>query len=363
MLQAALAAHVHDAKAHYYLGNYWYANRQYTEAIACWEKSVQYDASFPTAHRNLALAYYNKQQDAQKALTSLERAFTLNPTDARVLMELDQLYKQLNKPHAERLALLEKYLDLTVDRDDLYLERVTLYNLLGQFQRARQLLAARIFHPWEGGEGKVVGQYLLCHLEQAKEAILQGAYIEALELLEAAETYPHNLGEGKLYGAQENDIFYLKGCCYEALDQPAQAEALFRKATQGLSEPAQAVYYNDQQPDKIFYQGLGWKKLGTPDQATTIFQRLIDFGAAHLNDKIRIDYFAVSLPDLLVFDQDLDLRNRIHCHYLMGLGHLGLGQATQAEEHFQAVLAANANHLGAFFHRKMNRLILQPTVV
>jgi tetratricopeptide (TPR) repeat protein len=324
---------------------------------------VQYDASFPTAHRNLALAYYNKQQDAQKALTSLQKAFALNPTDARVLMELDQLYKQLNKPHTERLALLEKYLDLTVDRDDLYLERVTLYNLLGQFQQARQLLAARIFHPWEGGEGKVVGQYLLCHLELAKEAILQGAYTEALELLEAAETYPHNLGEGKLYGAQENDIFYLKGCCYEALVQPAQAEALFRKATQGLSEPAQAIYYNDQQPDKIFYQGLGWKKLGTPDQATTIFQRLIDFGAAHLDDKIRIDYFAVSLPDLLVFDQDLDLRNRIHCHYLMGLGHLGLGQVTQAEEHFQAVLTANANHLGAFFHRKMNRLILQPTVV
>jgi tetratricopeptide (TPR) repeat protein len=363
VLQAALAAHAHDAKAHYYLGNYWYANRQYAEAIACWEKSVHYDASFPTAHRNLALAYYNKQQDARKALKSLQQAFALNPTDARVLMELDQLYKQLNKPHAERLALLEKHLDLTTDRDDLYLERVTLYNLLGKFDQARQLLAARIFHPWEGGEGKVVGQYLLCHLELAKEAVLKGAYVEALALLEAAETYPHNLGEGKLYGAQENDIFYLKGCCYEGLGQAAQAEGYFRKTTQGLSEPAQAIYYNDQQPDKIFYQGLGWKKLGTPDQATAIFQRLIDFGAAHLDDKIRIDYFAVSLPDLLVFDQDLDLRNRIHCHYLMGLGHLGLGNAAQAEEHFQAVLASNANHLGAFFHRKMNRLILQPSEV
>ncbi|MBT1685438.1 DUF5107 domain-containing protein [Fulvivirgaceae bacterium PWU37] len=363
VLQAALVVNPRDAKAHYYLGNYWYANRQYADAIACWEKSVQYDASFPTAHRNLALAYYNKQQDAQKALKSLQQAFALNPTDARVLMELDQLYKQLNKPHAERLALLEKHLDLTVDRDDLYLERVTLYNLLGQFQQARQLLAARTFHPWEGGEGKVVGQYLLCHLELAKEAILQGSYSEALELLDAAEVYPHNLGEGKLYGAQENDIFYLKGCCYEALGQPAEAQAHFRKATLGLSEPAQAIYYNDQQPDKIFYQGLGWKKLGTPAQATAIFQRLIDFGAAHREDKIRIDYFAVSLPDLLVFDQDLDLRNRIHCHYLMGLGHLGLGQAAQAEEHFQAVLAANANHLGAFFHRKMNRMILQPSVV
>ena len=86
-------------------------------------------------------------------------------------------------------------------------------------------------------------------------------------MLEAAEVYPHNLGEGKLYGAKENDIFYLKGCCLEALGMAEKANEFFTKATHGLSEPVQAIYYNDQQPDKIFYQGLGWKKLGQLEKA------------------------------------------------------------------------------------------------
>ncbi|HEY9046845.1 MAG TPA: DUF5107 domain-containing protein [Ohtaekwangia sp.] len=355
VLQYAIAANTADAKAPYYLGNFWYANRQYTEAIACWEASINLDPSFPTVYRNIALAYHNKQNNEQKALKALEKAFALDSTDARVLMELDQLYKKLNKPHQERLALLEKHLALTEDRDDLYLERITLYNHLEQYEKARQLLEARIFHPWEGGEGKVVGQYLTAHIELAKLAIAQGQYQSALTLLEKAEVYPHNLGEGKLYGAQENDIFYLKGCCYEALGKQIVANEYFNRATVGLSEPVQAIYYNDQQPDKIFYQGLAWKKLGEHAKAEKIFKRLIGFGEEHLFDKIKIDYFAVSLPDLLVFDQDLDLRNKIHCHYLMALGNLGLGNgnAAEAEKNFDIVLKHNVNHLGAFIHKNM----------
>ena len=49
-----------------------------------------------------------------------------------------------------------------------------------------------------------------------------------------------------------------------------------------------------------------------------------------------MDYFAVSLPDFLVFEDDLDRRNRIHCHYMMALGYLGLGERGQAETHFAA---------------------------
>jgi len=59
-----------------------------------------------------------------------------------------------------------------------------------------------------------------------------------------------------------------------------------------------------------------------------------------------MDYFAVSLPDFLVFDVDLNERNRTHCHYMLGLGYLGLGDQAAAREHFEAVLAADANHLG-----------------
>lgn len=361
VLECAMFYNAADAKAPYYLGNYWYAHRQYTEAIECWEKSLRADDQFPTVHRNLALAYHNKLGNFNEALHSLEKAFSLDTTDARVLMELDQLYKKLNKPHNERLGLLEKHLPQTEERDDLYLERVTLYNHLGNHERARELLEARKFHPWEGGEGKVVGQYLICCLENAKKLIEETRYEEAIRCLNDAEHYPDNLGEGKLYGAQENDIHYLLGCAYEGLRQSEYATEYFKRATIGLSEPVQAIYYNDQQPDKIFYQGLAWKKLGQPDKAEKIFNRLISFGQSHMNDKIRIDYFAVSLPDLLVFDLDLDLRNRNHCHFLIGLGYLGLnhGKQHEAEMHFNIILENDINHFGAALHKKMIQTIAQ----
>jgi hypothetical protein len=60
-----------------------------------------------------------------------------------------------------------------------------------------------------------VGQFLACHLELAKEALNNSEYTKAFTLLERAQTYPDNLGEGKLLSAQENDIFYLKGLVYE----------------------------------------------------------------------------------------------------------------------------------------------------
>jgi tetratricopeptide (TPR) repeat protein len=355
VLQSAMELNPQDAKAPYYLGSFWYDKRQYREAIECWEHSVQIDDSFPTVHRNLSLAYYNKLHDPQRALASLQKAFALDTTDARVLMELDQLYKKLNTSHQQRLAFLEKHLSLVESRDDLYLERVTLYNQLGDYQNAKDLIAAYKFHPWEGGEGKVVGQYLLCHLELAKQALKEGKAEDALRLLEEAENYPWNLGEGKLYGTQENDIHYLKGLAYEQLGDQVKSKAYYQKATEGISKPVQAIFYNDPQPDKIFYQGLAWMKLGEGERALAIFRRLIDFGRQHLNDEISIDYFAVSLPDLLVFDADLNLRNKIHCLYLMGLGHLGLGNGDmdKAESYFNEVLSLDVNHQGAATHKIM----------
>jgi len=288
-----------------------------------------------------------------ESISLLEKAFELDNTDARVLMELDQLYKIQNYKYEQRLHLLEKHLDLMEQRDDLYLERITLYNQLGNYEKAATLIAARKFHPWEGGEGKVVYQFLLCHIELAKAAIADGHNEKALELLTNVEAYPINLGEGKLYGTQENDIHYLQGCAHEAMGLKEKAEEKFIQATKGISEPVQAIFYNDPQPDKIFYQGLAWLKLEDGKKAKEIFEKLIRFATQHINDKIEIDYFAVSLPDLLVFDQDLTLKNKVHCDYLTGLGLLGLHKPAEAKTHFKNILAINNNHQGAEVHLKM----------
>lgn len=351
ILQNALALNSQGAKAAYSLGNFWYVARQYENAISCWETSVAIAPDFPTVWRNLSLAYYNKQNDKTKALDALEKAFQLDEHDSRILMELDQLYKRLGYSHEQRLAFLEAHLPETEERDDLSIERITLYNQLGRYAEAKALIESRKFHPWEGGEGKITGQYVLCRVELARIALREQRYADALALLKETENYPYNLGEGKLANAEENDIWYYKGEAYRGLGDEENSKACFEKATIGSPEPQQAFYYNDQQPDKIFYQGLAWRALGDEDKARSCFNKLIKHGEKHLFDTCRIDYFAVSLPDLAIWEDDLNKRNRIHCNYVMGLGYLGLNETSKAIKFLDKVIELDINHQGGQSHR------------
>jgi tetratricopeptide (TPR) repeat protein len=355
ILQLAIKLNPADSKAPYYLGNLFYDKRQYTDAITYWEQSVKLDKTFPTVLRNLGIAYFNKENNAEKALSYFEKAFSFNPADARVLMELDQLYKRLNREPGHRLTFLNNHLNVATQRDDVYLERVSLFSFLGEHETALQLLQSRQFHPWEGGEGKVSGQYVTCLVQLARKCIEGGIYEKAIGYLQAAQIYPHNLGEGKLYGTQENDIFYWLGCAYAGLNQPDAATEFFTKATIGLDEPSAAVFYNDQQPDKIFYQGLAHKKLGNGKRAVNIFNKLIDYGQKHGNDEVKIDYFAVSLPNLLIFEDDLNLRNQIHTYFIQGLGYLGLEEPEKARDLFNKVLELDASHSGSKEHLEMTQ--------
>ncbi|MDY3068844.1 MAG: DUF5107 domain-containing protein [Parabacteroides sp.] len=338
----------HSPKANYLLGNIWYDKRQYDEAISAWEKSAAQDSSFPTVLRNLALAYFNKQGRANDALAMMEKAFALNTDDARMLMELDQLYKRMNREHKFRLKLLEKYLEVVSKRDDLYLEYITLLNQCGEYEKALKCIESRRFHPWEGGEGKVPSQYQTAHLQLAKQFMKVAEYNKAMGHIDACFEYPENLGEGKLHGAQENDFNYYKGCILEALGDDEKAKECFLKASTGISVPAAAVYYNDQKPDKIYYQGLALRKLGREDEARGRFNRLIDFAEKHIFDVFKMDYFAVSLPDLQIWEDDMNRKNEVHCRYLLALGYNGLGKVNAAQVEFAKVLEMDNNHPGAF---------------
>ena len=58
--------------AHYYLGNLLYDKKQYESAIAHWEKAVEQKDGLALAHRNLAIACYNKLQDLSLIHISLD---------------------------------------------------------------------------------------------------------------------------------------------------------------------------------------------------------------------------------------------------------------------------------------------------
>lgn len=358
-------------KAPYYLGNLFYDKLQWKKSVALWEQSEAEDDTFPIVHRNLALAYYNKMGDAQAAKRELERAFDLNRKDARIFLELDQLYKKLDYSFEARLANYDKDPSLAESRDDLYIEYITLMNMCGEYERAYNCIMGRRFHPWEGGEGKVTTQYTIALLEMAKKCLKKGkesqaegkenqanaedekaAYEKAEELLRRALVYPENLGEGKLEGTKDNHLYYHLGLALEAQGKSDEARKCFETATVGTDEPAGAMYYNDQPADMILYQGLAFEKLGKTREAKSRFYRLIDYGEQHLNDEGKIEYFAVSLPDFLIFDEDYTKKNRAHCCYLMALGNIGLQNYEKAAEFLKDALTIEPSHMMATLYQK-----------
>lgn len=349
-LKAALTVNRQDYKAWYHLGNYYYAKRLYHEAVTAWEKAITINPDFATALRNLGIAYFNKLNKKQEAFELYQKAFAVNSDDARILFELDQLKKRFNVSPRERLLFLQNHTDLVYRRDDLLIEFINLHTLTGQIGEARRMITSHRFHPWEGGEGKVSLQYVTTLLLESKKALSDNDHSKAIDLLNSARVYPENLGEGKIYGAQENDILYWLGCAFEQLGDMAEAKRQWEQAAVGMDEPTPAIYYNDQQPDKIYYQGLALKKLGREAVARQKFEKLVEYAALHENDEVRIDFFAVSLPDLMIFDDDLSVKNKIHCYYLAGLGHLGLGNFTEAQYYLYKVVQMDPAHLGATLH-------------
>lgn len=353
VLEYAMNINPEGAKAYYYLGNLYYDKKQYEASKNLWEKSAQLDGNFPTVLRNLALVYYNKFNMPKEAEISLERAFELDKTDARVFLELDQLYKKLGRKPEERIAYCEANYETVKMRDDMFIEYITLKNLVKEHEEAYELIMSRKFHPWEGGEGKITTEYTTALVEIAKKALATEEYEKAVEILKNALVYPENLGEGKLEGTKDNHIFYHLGCAYEGLGKTEEARSYFETATVGTDEPAGMMYYNDQPADMILYQGLAKLKLDRQVEANSRFYRLIDFGERHLFDDVKIEYFAVSLPDFLIFNEDWNRRNKVHCYYLIALGNLGLGNREKAKEYFGKALELDMNHLNCRIYSKL----------
>lgn len=325
-IAALEAADGDDARARWLLGNLWYDKRQYDMAQSCWERAVAADPAFPAAWRCLALVLYNKRHDSEGALAAMEKAYSLDESDARILMELDQLHKKLGSPAIGRLARLQAHRAQVESRDDLVLEEITLLNSLGRFEEAMAKLDARHFHPWEGGEGKVPAQYQFCRVELAKQLMAKNRFGEAIKLLEECLVYPHHLGEGKLYGAQEQDFYYWLGRAWQGAGNSDRAVACWKQATRGDLKPVPALYYNDAKPEKIYYQGLALAALGRVEDAEVKFRMLLDYGLEHRDDDVVMDYFAVSLPDLAIWDEDLKSRNVAHCDLMARLGREGLSR-------------------------------------
>jgi tetratricopeptide (TPR) repeat protein len=205
-----------------------------------------------------------------------------------------------------------------------------------------ELLTGRKFQPWEGGEGGPLGQHVRARLALGRAAFGEGDFAGALKHFEAALASPCNLSEAKHLLANQSDIHYWLGCACAGLGDKNSARehwlvaANFKGDFQEMSVRAFS--------EMTYYSALSWEKLGRKSKANKLFLDLLAYARKLHKARAIIDYFATSLPTMLLFNDDLQFRQKTTAFFLEAQAQLGLGKKARAKSILQTVLQRDPNH-------------------
>ena len=345
LLEEAIRLNPQDSRAPYYLGNLLYDRRRHREAIAMWDRSAQLNPDYPVVWRNLGFAYHNVLHQVERAREAFARARVLAPKDARILYEQDQLAKRTGIAAEDRLAVLESGRELVARRDDLCLELATLYNSLRRPDCALDVLLAREFQPWEGGEGLVLAQYVRAQVLRGRHALANGDPAAALRSFQAASNPPESIGEAPHLLSNRSMIDYWLGAAHAAIGDRETAVSHWQRAARSHSDFQQMQV----QPisDMTFWSAMALRRLGREDESRALFGTIHEYSVALDKEPPAIDYFATSLPALLLFDEDLKQRQTITARFLEAQALLGLGEKARSMELLEEVLSLDRSHTGA----------------
>ena len=345
LLTAATRLYPEDARARFYLGNLLYDRRRHREAIALWEDAVRLDAGLATAWRNLGLGYYNELRNAERARESFAKARAVAPDDARILYEQDQLLKRCGESLEERLSALETHRDLVDLRDDLSIELASLYNSLGRPESALRLMLRRQFQPWEGGEGQVLAQFVRANLLLGQRALKEGIAHEAVRFFQYASNPPQSISEARHLLMNFSAIDYWLGMAYKEYGTADRAKVHFERAAQHRTDFQQMQV----QPvsEMSYWSAMALLQLDRGEEARALFQDIYDYATELDRCTPKIDYFATSLPAMLLFEEDLEQRRKITVLFLKAQALLGLQKTDQAWRLLQQVLKMDHSHTNA----------------
>jgi tetratricopeptide (TPR) repeat protein len=342
ILKHAIDVNPRDARAHTLLGHWLYDRRRHREAIAHWEKAARLAPHDSVVLRCLGIGYFNILRQPAKARRAYTAARRSNPTDARLLYEADQLAKRLGDSPVRRLHTLERHPDLVAARDDLTVEFCALLNQTGQPQRALPLVAARRFQPWEGGEGQALGQHVRTHLLLGRAALASGDPSAARRQFEVALAAPENLGEAKHLLANQSDLHFWLGEACAAEGDHAVARRHWREAAEfkgDFQEMSVRTF-----SELTYYSALAWRRLGRRKRAEHLLRDLLAYARTMAKTPAKLDYFATSLPTMLLFTDDLERRQETTAIFLEAQAHLGLGRTTVARRLLCEILRRDPSH-------------------
>lgn len=330
-----------------------YSHRLYQKAAALWEQCLTLDPDYVEALRGLGIYSFNKLKDKEKALQCYSKALKNAHSDERILFEHDLLLKLSGADPLKRLSILEEHNVKNCLRDDLKAEYVTLLNIAGRIDEAAALLKDKIFHVWEGGEGRVTGQYAVNAVYRAHRLLQEGKPEEALKAALEGLSFPENLGEGKLVVQTDNDLYFTAALCAKALGQEAQCRAFLDKACAGDTALSEQRYYNDLPCDYLFYHALALRALGKEAEAKSLLCAMQKWSYEAYDSAMEEDFFAVSLPDLVVLDRDPAIERRENCLVMRLLSALGLGDEALFEQTASDLKALQPSNFKVYLYQSI----------
>ncbi|MDU0352770.1 DUF5107 domain-containing protein [Paraglaciecola aquimarina] len=287
----------HEAFA---LGNYYFNHKRHQDAIYAWQQVAENTQPYATTCRNLGIAYWNIKKDSKSARAYYLKSLTANPNDARIFSEYDQLCEKLGDSNDVRLQQLQNNIELVMMRDDCTVSYITLLNSTGNHFKALEILQTHRFHPWEGGEGKVLAQYTKAMLLTGQDALKRGTPELALAYFTDAMTPPTNLGEAYHLLQATTEISYWQGKALHELNRHNEALEKFTTCvndTADFKDMAVTEY-----SESTYFRGLALIELNRKKEATALFDAIKKHQEFELNAAKSIDYFATSLPMMLVFE-------------------------------------------------------------
>jgi len=284
-------------------GHVLYAVGRRHEAIAAWQVSADRDGTDPVVLRNLGVAAHNVLGDVDRAVACYATARALAPHDARLLFESDQLAARRGATAAERLAVLRERPALVAGRDDLSVGLAELLTAVGRPAEALDVLAGRSFQPWEGGEGRVLAAWEDAHLALGRRALDDGDAAAAVGHARSALAVPPNLGEARHPLANTADLHLLLGDALAAdgADDDARRAWTTAAEQQGDFEVMQVQDFSERTAASVH----ALRRLGRTADADALREGLAAYVEAEAGRTATVDYFATSLPTMLLFTQDV----------------------------------------------------------
>jgi tetratricopeptide (TPR) repeat protein len=293
-----------DAPLALALRGHWYYDRgRRADAIEVWAAAITQGLSgsaVPIVQRNLGVAAYNVNHDPSCARSHYESALAVEPDDSRLWYEFDQLASRSGESSAVRLTRLSARKDIVDRRDDL---SVVFANLLvdeGRPAEALSVLSVRRFQPWEGGEGEVLRAWERASVAMAAVQFKSGNANAAVATLRSALSPPPTLGEARHPLASESQLHLALGDARAAAGESGISS--WRKAA------ASAGDFAGMRPRPFSRQTvfsiLAHRRLGEDLQAEALTSRLAAWVDELERTPASIDFFATSLPTMLLFVDD-----------------------------------------------------------